>query len=241
MKNIVIIGGSSGIGAATVKAFIKQGDNVVFSYCNGEQRANDLVSQCSQEGQILEAIPLDVQDTKAIEAFVSGVESSFQKIDGIVYCSGIVMDDIFITMSHLKLQQVLNTNLLGCFYTVQGLFPMLNFKEGASIVAVSSTGGIRPEAGQTNYAASKAGLIGMMASLAREYARKKVRVNIVAPGFIDTEMVDQTNAKIKKAITEIPMGRLGTPSEVANVICFLSSDAASYITAQTIIVDGGRI
>lgn len=241
MKNVVVIGGSGGIGQAVVKEFANRKCNVLFSYCGSEEKARSLAAEAKSEGQQIESCRMDITDKHSVELFAEAAEKLWQKIDAVVYCSGIVKDSSFITMESAEFDEVLNVNLRGCFLAIKELFPLLNFKEGAGIVAVSSTGGIRPSAGQANYAASKAGIIGMMESLAREYARKRVRVNVVAPGFIHTDMVDLENKKIQKSIAEIPMGRLGEPEEVAKAVYFLASEEASYITAQTLIVDGGRL
>ena len=241
MKNVVIIGGSGGIGRAVVKEFMEKKCNVVFSYCGSEERAHSLMTEIKKADQQLMAYKMDITDKNSVEQFAEEVEKMWQNVDVIVYCSGIVKDSSFVMMNSAEFDEVLNVNLRGCYLAIKALFPLLNFKEGASIVAVSSTGGIRPSAGQANYAASKAGIIAMMESLAREYARKRVRVNVVAPGFIHTDMVDLNNKQIQKSIAEIPMVRLGEPEEVAKAVYFLASEDASYITAQTLIVDGGRL
>lgn len=241
MKNVVIIGGSGGIGQAVVREFMDKQCNVIFSYCGSEEKAQGLVKDNKKDNQQIMAYKMDITNQESVEQFVEQVEKLWQSIDAIIYCSGIVKDCSFITMSSTEFDEVLDVNLRGCYLTIKALFPLLNFSDGASIVAVSSTGGIRPSAGQANYAASKAGVIAMMESLAREYARKRVRVNTVAPGFIHTDMVDLKNMKIQKSIEEIPMGRLGEPKEVAKTVYFLASEDASYITGQTLIVDGGRL
>ncbi len=241
MKNVVIIGGSGGIGQAVVREFADKGCNVLFSYCGSREKALGLAAEVKRDGQQIEACRMDITDKHSVEQFAEAVEGLWQSIDAVVYCSGIVRDSSFLTMSSAEFDEVLDVNLKGCYLVIKELFPLLNLKEGAGIVAVSSTGGIRPSAGQANYAASKAGVIAMMESLAREYARKRVRVNVVAPGFIHTDMVDLENKKIQKSIAEIPMGRLGEPREVAKAVYFLASEEASYITAQTLIVDGGRL
>jgi len=241
MKNVVVAGGSSGIGAAVVRQLVQEGCNVVFSYCSSNYKALKLIEEMKRDDLILQAFKMDVRSKESVQSFTEAVEDVFNKISGIVYSSGIVKDQAFITMAGEQFREVLDVNLFGCYQVIHGLFPLLDLKNGAGIVAVSSTGGIRPDAGQTNYAASKAGMIGMMESLAREYAKKRIRANVVAPGFINTDMVDKENRKIQKSIEEIPMGRLGEPEEVAKAVCFLLGDDASYITAQTLIVDGGRL
>lgn len=240
-KNVVIIGGSGEIGEAVVRKFVEEGHNVIFSYYKSASATDQLITELRSESLILKKYLLDVSDLTSVLQFSRFVDEVFQSIHTIVYATGIVKDQSFITMSDENFQEVISVNLLGCFRVLKELFVSLDFKEGASIVAVSSTAGIRSEAGQSNYTASKAGMIGMIGSLAREYATKNVRFNVVAPGFIQTAMVDLGNNKIQKSIGEIPMKRLGKPSEVATAVYFLSSDEASYITAQTLVVDGGRL
>ncbi|MGI6117476.1 MAG: SDR family oxidoreductase [Bilifractor sp.] len=234
MKNAVVIGGSGGIGHAVVEKFHENGYHVIYSYCRRNSREEKKDGEPS-------GYHLDIRDPGSVSDFASFVEEEAGVVDAVVYCSGIVRDSAFIMMDQKNFDDVVDVNLTGCFRVIRELFPLLNFREGASITAVSSTGGIRPGAGQANYAASKGGLNAMMTSIAREYARKKIRANTVAPGFIDTKMVDVSNPKIRKAIGEIPMKRLGKPEEVANAVYFLAGAEASYITAQTIVVDGGRI
>lgn len=241
MKNIVVIGGSGGIGRAVVKKFIDKGCNVLFSYCSSQKKALQFMGEIEREEGWLKTCRLDIKDRKSIEEFGEFAEALFENIDALVYCSGIVKDSSFFTMGREVFDEVIAVNLVGCFSIIKELFTLLNLKNGASIVAVSSTGGIRPSAGQANYAASKAGIIAMLESLAREYAKKKLRINVVAPGFINTDMVDLDNKKIQGSLAEIPMRRLGEPEEVANAVFFLASEEASYITAQTLIVDGGRL
>lgn len=240
MKNAVIIGGSGGIGTAIVRKFSTHDYNIIYSYHKSNKSLEDIINTDDLPVSI-HSCQLDVTDKSSIEKFSDFVDKTFSVVDCIVYCSGIVRDDSFITMTDEVFHSVLNTNLIGCRDVIKSLFLNLNFKSGASIVTVSSTGGIRPDAGQTNYAASKAGLIGLTECLAREYARKNIRANIVAPGFIDTDMVDTNNVKIQKSIGEIPLKRLGKPEEVADAVYFLGSDSSSYITAQTLVVDGGRL
>ena len=243
MKNAVIIGGSGGIGKAVTEEFVKRGCHVLFSYRSAKETAERFRDKLWDESgeTVLEAAHLDTSSRESVEEFAKRAEALFQSIDTVVFCSGIVKDSSFLTMEEAVFEKVLEVNLTGCFRILKELFLLLNFKEGASIVAVSSTGGIRPNAGQANYAASKAGVIAMTEALAREYAKKKIRVNAVAPGFIHTDMVDLENRHIQKSIAEIPMGRLGKPEEVAKAVYFLASEEASYITAQTLIVDGGRL
>ena len=241
MKNVVIVGGSKGIGEAIVEEFMKKGCNVIFTYNSSKENAYKIKERFSDYKNIIQCFELDVCNPTSVENFSECVEEQFDVIDGIIYCSGIIKDNTFLFMNEEDFNIVLDTNLFGCFRIIKSLLLLINMKKGASIVLMSSTGGIRSEMGQGNYAASKAGLIGFMQSLARELAVKNVRVNAVAPGFIETDMVNTQNSKIKKSIEQIPMKRLGKPNEVAKAVYFLFSEESSYITAQTLIVDGGRL
>ncbi len=239
-RNVVVIGGTGGIGKGVVDKFLDEGWNVIYSYCHSKKKADEMEANYNGS-QILSGAALDTSNADSLKSFSDKIDNEFASIDALVFCSGIIKDSSFLTMSEDSFNEVIDVNLMGCVRVVKELLPFMNFKEGAGIVAVSSTGGIRPGVGQANYSASKAGIIAFMNSIAREYARKKIRANSVAPGFIDTEMSDKENPKIQKAISEIPMKRLGTASEVAEAVYFLASPEASYVTAQTLIVDGGRI
>lgn len=240
-RQVVVIGGSKGIGKAIVEEFLAKGCDVLFSYYTSRAEALRLIEIHKHAEQVAETHELDVKNKESIRAFADFVDGHFQTVHSLVYCTGIVKDNAMFLMEDTDFEEVLSTNLNGCFYTVKSLLPLLDRKKGASIVIISSTGGVRAEAGQTNYAASKAGLTGLMESMAREFADRKIRVNAVAPGFIETSMVNLDNPKIRKSVEQIPMKRLGRPEEVAKAVYFLSSEDASYITAQTLLVDGGRL
>ncbi|OWR33179.1 beta-ketoacyl-ACP reductase [Saccharibacillus sp. O23] len=240
-NRVVVIGGTGGIGQAIVTEFAAKGWDVAFSYRTSVAAAEKLArSLRSGESEVL-THHMDVSDRESIRTFAEFVSSSWGKVQGVVYCAGIVRDQVMLLMDDGDFEDVLRTNLHGCFYCMKDLLPAMDTRRGTGVVIVGSTGGIRPDGGQTNYAASKAGLLGLTESMAREYARKKIRVNAVAPGFIETEMVDLDNRKIRASIEQIPMKRLGRPEEVAKAVLFLCGEEASYITAQTLIVDGGRL
>ncbi|MFX0548182.1 3-oxoacyl-ACP reductase FabG [Hathewaya histolytica] len=240
-KNVLITGGAKGIGKSIVEAFIQKKANIIFTYNNSEEEANSIIEQNANYKHLLKAYKLDVTNITEISAFEEYIEEFMPNVDILVNNAGIVHDDSFIFMDNLKWDSVIKTNLYGCFYICKAILPMISSKKGGSIINISSTSAVKGAPGQSNYCASKAGIIGLTKSLAREFAKKNIRVNAVAPGFIDTDMIDKDNKKIQESIREISMKRLGRPEEVANVVVFLASEAASYITAQTIVVDGGRV
>lgn len=233
-RTVVVVGASGALGGAITERFHTDGARVIATYhtnSSAAQRISDLG---------VETMHLDVSDPGDARRFADELSRIVTSIHCVVYVAGIVRDNLLMFMTDEEYDEVLRTNLFGAFYVLRSLIDLLD-PDGASVVVVTSTGGIRSSAGQANYASSKAGLIGLTQTLAREYATKGIRANCVAPGFIESPMVDMTNRKIKKAIDEIPMKRLGRPEEVAGVVAFLAGDDSSYLTAQTIVVDGGRI
>lgn len=233
-RTVVVVGASGALGGAITERFHTDGARVIATYC-----ANSASAQRMSDSGV-ETMRLDVSDPSDVRRFADMLSGTVSSIHCVVYVAGIVRDNLLIFMTDEEYDEVLRTNLFGAFYVLRSVVDLLD-PDGASIVVVTSTGGIRSSAGQANYASSKAGLIGLTQTLAREYATKSIRANCVAPGFIESPMVDKENRAIKKAIQEIPMKRLGRPEEVAGVVAFLAGDDSSYLTAQTIVVDGGRI
>jgi 3-oxoacyl-[acyl-carrier protein] reductase len=233
-RTVVVVGASGALGAAITERFHADGARVIATY-----RANSAAA-AKLAALGVETMQLEVSDPGDVRRFADELSRAATSIHGVVYVAGIVRDNLLMFMTDEEYDEVLRVNLFGAFYVLRSVVDLLD-PDGASVVVVTSTGGIRSSAGQANYASSKAGLIGLTQSFAREYATKNIRANCVAPGFIDSPMVDKENRKIKKAIGEIPMKRLGRPEEVAGVVAFLAGEDSSYLTAQTIIVDGGRI
>lgn len=240
-KNVIITGGSKGIGKAIVEAFIKERANIIFTYNNNSNKADNILEENKEYPFLLKSYKLDVSKSQEVEKFMDFIEDTMGNVDVLVNNAGVVDDDLLIFMNNEKWEKVIHTNLYGCFYMCKNIISLMPKRKGGSIVNISSTGAIRPSKGQANYAASKAGMIALTESIAREYATKNIRANAVAPGFIQTDMVNVENIAIKENIKEIPMKRLGNPEEVANVVIFLASEKSSYVTAQTILVDGGRL
>ena len=237
-KVAIVTGASRGIGRSIALTLASRGAHVVAA-ARGEHAAGT-VGEIHAAGQQAEAVPLDVTDTASIEAMVAGVLERHGRIDILVNNAGIARDQLTLRMKREDWDQVIATNLTAAFVLVQAaLKPMVKQRSGR-IISISSVVGQAGNAGQTNYAASKAGLIGFSKALAREVASRRITVNVVAPGLIETDM---TKALTEKAqvdwAAQVPLGRLGTTADVAAAVCFLASDEASYITGQVLAVNGG--
>lgn len=238
-KTALVTGATSGIGKAIAFLFAQEGATVIGIGTNPMK-----IAEASQEalkmGLSLSFAQVDIRNKDLVEELVKSIVEKHGKIDILVNNAGVTRDGLLMKMSDEDWQTVIDTNLSSAFYTCRATIRhMIKAREG-SIINVSSVVGLIGNAGQTNYAASKAGLIGFSKSLALEVASRKIRVNVIAPGFIDTNMVAALGeAKKQQAADEIPMGRMGHPDEIANAALFLASAAASYVTGQVIVVDGG--
>ena len=237
-KVAIVTGASRGIGRAIAEALAAGGAQTVAAARGDNAAATAAAIQAA--GGRAEAVPLDVTDAAAVDAVVSEVMGRYGRIDILVNNAGITRDQLMLRMKRDDWDQVIATNLTAAFTCVQAVLkPMIKQRAGR-IVSISSVVGQMGNAGQANYAASKAGLIGFSKALAREVASRNVTVNVVTPGLIDTDM---TKAIADKAQTDwaaaIPLGRLGTAQDVAAAVCFLASDEAAYITGQVLAVNGG--
>jgi 3-oxoacyl-[acyl-carrier protein] reductase len=237
-KVALVTGGSRGIGAAIARVLAAQGATVVAA-ARGSH-AEDTVSSIKLAGGSAEAVSLDVTDAGNIEFAVSGVVTRHGRIDILVNNAGIAKDQLLMRMKRDDWDAVIATNLTSAYACSQAVLrPMIKQRSGR-IINITSVVGQMGNAGQVNYAASKAGLIGMTKALAREVASRSITVNAVAPGWIDTDMTKALSAGSTEAWTsQIPLGRLGTPEDVAWTVCFLASDEAAYITGQIVAVNGG--
>lgn len=241
-KCVLITGGTRGIGKAIVKKFLEEGATVAFSYHNISFDFDKYCETLEIADPAVYAYQADVSNKESVEKLIAGVISDLGKIDILVNNAGITKDGLAMRMNISSWDDVITTNLYGTFFTMQQVIPHMLENKGGVIVNMSSIGGVRPNSGQCNYAASKAGVSAMTASIAKEMGRKRIRVNAVAPGFIETDMLDYMKPEAKKAcIQSIPMRRFGQANEIAEVVAFLASSSSSYINGQTIVADGGLI
>jgi len=234
----LVTGASRGIGRAIAVKLAAQGAHVVAA-ARGDH-AHDTVAELTAAGRSAEAISLDVTDRAAVEQLPGAIVERRGRLDIVVSNAGIARDQLLMRMKREDWDAVIATNLTATFALAQAsMRPMLK-QRGGRIIAVSSVVGQMGNAGQTNYAASKAGLIGFAKALAREVASRSITVNVVAPGMIDTDMTKAIAADAARGwAAQIPLGRLGAPDDVASAVCFLASDEASYITGHVLAVNGG--
>jgi 3-oxoacyl-[acyl-carrier protein] reductase len=239
-KVAIVSGGSRGIGRACCLALAREGATVVFTYSRSHKEAEALAAELKSLKADHLCVRLDVKDFTQCKYVIDKTIKRFKKLDILVNNAGITIDKPLFLMSNEEWSKVLDTNLNGTYnMTRAAITPLLKQKSG-SIISMSSVSGISGTAGQTNYGASKAGIIGFSKSLAREAAPFNVRVNVIAPGFINTDMVRQMNADTrKKYLATIPMKTFGEPSDVAELCVFLASDKSKYITGEVVKIDGG--
>lgn len=239
-KIALVTGASRGIGAAIAKKLAENGAFVIVNYNGSKERAEAVVSEIQAAGGDGAAFGCDVSDFAACGDMVAQIVKRYGRLDILVNNAGITRDGLLMRMSEEDFDAVLATNLKGAFNTIRHASRQLLKQKSGRIVNISSVSGLLGNAGQANYAASKAGVIGLTKSVARELASRQITVNAVAPGFVATEMIEAMTDQAREAMTGmIPFGRVGTPEEVADVVLFLASDAARYITGQVIAVDGG--
>jgi len=238
-KVALITGGSRGIGEAIAKRFAEQGASVAFTYHSSAERAKKVEEEIQAMGVKAKAYQSDASSFAAAEQLVKAVLEEFGKVDVLINNAGITKDTLMLRMNEEQWDKVIETNLKSVFnLTKHILRPMLKARSG-SIINMSSVVGVFGNAGQANYAASKAGIIGFSKSIAKEVGSRSIRCNSVAPGFIETDMTEELDEKTKEAfLASIPMKRLGGAEEVADVCVFLGSDMSKYVSGQTISVCG---
>lgn len=241
-KVALVTGGSRGIGRAIAIALAERGAKVAVNYAGREDAANETVSIIQKNGGEAIAIKANVADYEEVEQMVKRVIETFGSLDILVNNAGITRDNLILRMKEADWDDVINTNLKGVFNCTKAVTRQMMKQRGGRIINISSVVGVAGNAGQANYVAAKAGVIGLTKTTAKELASRNITVNAIAPGFIETEMTDALGDDLKQEmLKQIPLGSFGQPEDVANAVVFLASDASRYITGQTIHVDGGMV
>ncbi|MBN2541082.1 MAG: 3-oxoacyl-[acyl-carrier-protein] reductase [Bacilli bacterium] len=241
-KTVLVTGSSRGIGKAIVQAFAENGANVVINYVSSERPANELAESIRESGGNALVVKGDVSSFNDAERIVNEAIDTFGKIDILINNSGITKDNLMLRMTEDDFDRVVEVNLKGTWNMCKNVTRHFLKNKAGSIINITSVVGIIGNPGQSNYVASKAGIIGLTKSLAKEFGSRHIRVNAVAPGFIETEMTDQLPDEAKQAyLKQIPLNEFGSVQDIANACLFLASDEAKYITGQTLSVNGGMI
>lgn len=239
-KVALVTGASRGIGRAIALTLAEQGAIVLVNYNGSRERALEVVAQIEQNGGRAEAVGCDVSDFSDCGKLVEDAIGKYGHVDILVNNAGVTKDNLILRMTEEEYDKVLDTNLKGAFNTIRHLSRYFLKQRSGKIINISSVSGVMGNAGQSNYSASKAGLIGLTKSVARELAGKGICVNAVAPGYIATDMTEVLPEKAKESLIQmIPMGRIGKPEDVAQMVVFLAGSGSDYITGQVICVDGG--
>ena len=241
-KNAVVTGASRGIGREIALTLAENGANVVINYRNYNDEIKDLVKSIEEKGVKAIALKCDVSNFKEVEELILKAKEELGSVDILVNNAGITKDGLLMRMKEEDFESVIDVNLKGVFNTTKVVTPIMMKQRAGKIINISSVVGLVGNAGQCNYAASKAGVIGFSKSIARELAPRGVNINVVAPGYIDTDMTNGLSDKVKDMILQtIPMKKMGSTKDVANLVLFLSSSLSDYITGQVINVDGGMV
>lgn len=239
-KTAIVTGASRGIGRAIAKTLAQNGATVILNYNSSPEAAEAVAEEITVAGGTAEAFRCNVADSEESEAFVKKVLEKYGRVDILVNNAGITRDNLVVRMTEEEFDAVLDTNLKGAFHMIKHLTRTFMKQRYGKIINISSVSGILGNAGQANYAASKAGLIGLTKSVARELASRNVCVNAVAPGFIRTDMTKKLPENVQEnAVKTIPLGKMGSPQDVAQAVLFLAEEASDYITGQVLCVDGG--
>ena len=241
-KTAIITGATRGIGRGIAETFAKQGANVLFTYSSSSDLANEIENQLSKENVIVKGYKSDASSFEDCQKLVEKINKDFDVIDILINNAGITRDNLLMRMQEEDFDKVMNVNLKSVFNMTKAIQRTMLKQRFGSIINMSSVVGVKGNAGQSNYAASKAGIIGFSKSIALELGSRNIRCNVIAPGFIETEMTDALDEKIiEEWRNSIPLKRGGTPFDIANTCVWLGSDMSSYITGQTIHVNGGLL
>ncbi len=239
-KVALVTGASRGIGRSIALQLAEEGYHVVVNYAGNQEKAEEVVEQIKQKGVDAVAIQANVSNGDEVKAMIKEVVKTFGSIDVLVNNAGITRDNLLMRMKEREWDEVIDTNLKGVFNCIQKVTPQMLKQRHGRIINLTSIVGAVGNPGQINYVASKAGVIGMTKTAARELASRSITVNAVAPGFIVSDMTDALNDELKETMkSQIPLGRFGQDTDIAHTVAFLASDKAEYITGQTIHVNGG--
>ena len=237
-KTAIVTGGSRGIGAAICKRFAEQGANIALLYAGNTQKAEETKAALQEMGVKAEVYQCNVADAEQVAAVCKQIIKDFGGADILVNNAGITKDKLVPMMKVPDFDSVVDTNLKGAFYMIKQLYPVFMKQKSGKIINISSVSGLMGNPGQTNYSASKAGLIGLTKSVAKELASRNVNCNAIAPGFVATDMTENLSEN-NALVDHIPMKRFAQPEDIANLALFLASDQSDYITGEVIRIDGG--
>ena len=241
-KNVIITGASRGIGKGVLELFVRNGANVAFSYIGDSDQAKSIEADFSNHKQKVVSYMSDASNFEQSQKLIDDVVNDFGSIDVLVNNAGITIDNLLMRMSEEDFQKVIDVNLKSVFNTTKAILRTMLKQRSGSIINMSSVVGVKGNAGQSNYSASKAGMIGFTKSMALELGSRNIRCNCIAPGFIETEMTEQLSDDVVQTWRDsIPLKRGGSTNDVANVALFLASDLSSYVTGQVINVCGGML